>query len=153
MSSAEENIEAVRRLYEALNNSDPNLFVEVVDNLMIPEITMHGDAHTPFVIGRDSYKQMISMVKGAFPDITATIQLIFAEQNKVVLREEVHATHENAWMGVPATYKKVRWTATSIIRFNNEGKMAERWVMEDQLTRLQQLGVVARIPGQLGYVG
>lgn len=153
MSDTEANVETSRRFYEALNNSDPNVFVTAIDSLTIPGITIHGDAHTPFVIGREPLKKTVSIIKNAFPDITATIQLIFAEQNKVMLREEVQATHEGVWMGIPATHKKIRWTATSIIRFNDEGKMAERWVMEDQLTRLQQLGIVARIPGQLGYVG
>jgi predicted ester cyclase len=55
-------------------------------------------------------------------------------------------------MGAPATDKKITWTASSIIRFNDEGKMVERWAMQDQLTVRQQVGIVPRIPGQAGYV-
>jgi len=152
MSSTEENIRAVRRLYEALNERDANVVNATMDDLMIPGIVIHGEANRPLTIGRETLKQAISLVKDVFPDITATIQFIFAEGGNVMLREEVQATHENEWMGVPATHKKITWTASSIIRFNDKGKMVERWVMEDQLTRLQQLGIVPRIPGQLGYV-
>lgn len=122
MSDTKANIEAMHRLYEALNKSDPNLFIEVMDDLMIPAITIHGDASMPFFIGRDTLKQAISRIKMAFPDINATIQLIFGEKNKVMLREEVHATHVNEWLGIPATNKHIKWRSTSIIRFNNEGK-------------------------------
>ena len=63
---------------------------------------------------------------------------------------QINGTHENEWMGVPGTHQKMTWTATSIIRFNAEGKMAERWVIEDQLGLLQQLGRVPSIEGQGG---
>jgi hypothetical protein len=42
------------------------------------------------------------------------------------------------------------WTASSIIRFNSAGKMVERWVIEDELGVMQQLGRVPRFQGQGG---
>jgi predicted ester cyclase len=152
MSSTEANVDAVRRLHEALNTHDENVFIEAVDDLMIPGITIHGEANRPFMIGREGFKQAISLMRSVFPDSTATIQVIFAEGSKVMWREEVQATHASEWMGVPATHKKIMWTASSIVRFNDEGKMVERWAMQDQLTARQQIGIVPRIPGQAGYV-
>jgi predicted ester cyclase len=152
MSSTEANVDAVRRLHEALNTHDENVFIEAVDDLMIPGITIHGEANRPFMIGREGFKQAISLMRSVFPDSTATIQVIFAEGSKVMWREEVQATHASEWMGVPATHKKITWTASSIVRFNDEGKMVERWAMQDQLTARQQIGIVPRIPGQAGYV-
>src|SRR5918998_28165 len=92
LSSTEANIEAVRRLYGALNERDVNVSIEAIEDLMIPEITIHGEANRPLTIGRETLKQAISLIKDVFPDVTATIQFIFAEGSKVMLREEVHAT-------------------------------------------------------------
>ena len=58
-------------------------------------------------------------------------------------RVQLTGTHEREWMGVPATHKKMTWTATQILRFNDAGKAVERWVIEDQLGMLQQLGRVS----------
>jgi predicted ester cyclase len=152
MSSTKANVDAVRRLHEALNTHDDNVFIKAVDELMIPGMTIHGEANRRFMIGREGFKQAISSMRSVFPDSTATIQFIFAEGRKVMWREEVQATHVSEWMGVPATHKKITWTASSIIRFNDEGKMVERWAMQDQLTVRQHVGIVPRIPGQAGYV-
>lgn len=149
-SGTTENISAVRRLFEALSSSDPNVLPAAIGELMVPEFVTHGDALFPFVRGRDALKQAIPRFKAAFPDAMATIQQIFAEGNKVMAHVQINGTHENEWMGVPGTHKKMTWTATSITRFNNQGKMVERWVIEDQLGMLQQLGRVPRIEGQGG---
>jgi steroid delta-isomerase-like uncharacterized protein len=149
-SRAEANVAAVRRLFEALSSPDTNVLVTAIDELMVPGFITHGDALFPLVYGRDALKQAIPAFKAAFPDATATIQQIIAEGDKVMAHVEINGTHENEWMSVPGTHRRMTWTATSIIRFNPEGRMVERWVIEDQLGMLQQLGRVPRIPGQGG---
>lgn len=144
------NIAATRRLFEALSSRDPEVLPTAIDELMIPEFVTHGDALFPLVYGRDALRQAIPRFKAAFPDATATIQQIFAEGSKVMVHVRVNGTHEGDWMGVPATHQPMTWTASSIIRFNSAGKMVERWVIEDELGVLQQLGRVSRFQGQAG---
>lgn len=144
------NIAATRRLFDALSSRDPAVLPEAIDELMIPEFVTHGDALFPLVYGRDALRQAIPRFKAAFPDATATIQQVFAEGDKVVAHVQVNGTQEGEWMGVPATHRPMRWTASSIIRFNSAGKMAERWVIEDELGVMQQLGRVPRFQGQAG---
>jgi steroid delta-isomerase-like uncharacterized protein len=146
----EANVAAVRRLFEALSSTDSNVLVAAIDELMVPGFVTHGDALFPFVYGRDALKQAIPAFKAAFPDATATIQQIVAEGNKVMAHVQVSGTHENEWMGVSGTHRKMTWTASSLTRFDSEGRMAERWVIEDELGVLQQLGRVSRIQGQGG---
>ena len=142
------NIAATRRLFDALSSRDPEILPTAIDDLMIPEFVTHGDALFPLVYGRDALRQAIPRFKAAFPDATATIQQIFAEGNKVMVYVQVNGTQEGEWMGVPATRQSMRWTASSIIRFNSAGKMVERWVIEDELGVMQQLSRVPRFPGQ-----
>lgn len=144
------NIAATRRLFEALSSRDPEALPAAIDELMIPEFVTHGDALFPLVYGRDALRQAIPRFKAAFPDARATIQQVFAEGTKVMVHVLVNGTHEGEWMGVPATHKSMIWTASSIIRFNSAGKMVERWVIEDELGVLQQLGRVPRFQGQGG---
>ncbi|MFO1371491.1 MAG: ester cyclase [Candidatus Competibacteraceae bacterium] len=136
------NIAAARRLFEALSSRDPEALPAAIDELMIPEFVTHGDALFPLAYGRDALRQAIPRFKAAFPDATATIQQVFAEGSKVMVHVLVNGTQEGEWMGVPATHKPMTWTASSIIRFNSAGKMVERWVIEDELGVMQQLGPV-----------
>lgn len=144
------NIAATRRLFEALSSRDPEVLPTAIDELMIPEFVTHGDALFPLVYGRDALRQAIPRFKAAFPDARATIQQVFAEGTKVMVHVLVNGTHEGEWMGVPATHKPMMWTASSIIRFNSAGKMVERWVIEDEVGVLQQLGRIPRFQGQGG---
>ena len=144
------NIAATRRLFEALSSRDPSVLPAAIDELMVPEFVTHGDALFPLVYGRDALRQAIPRFKAAYPDATATVQQIFAEGNKVVVHVRVNGTQEGEWMGMPATRRPMNWTASSIIRFNSAGKMAERWVIEDELGVMQQLGRVPRFQGQAG---
>ncbi|MBK7543618.1 MAG: ester cyclase [Candidatus Competibacteraceae bacterium] len=144
------NIAATRRLFDALSSRDPSVLPAAIDDLMVPEFVTHGDALFPLVYGRDALRQAIPRFKAAFPDATATVQQIFAEGNKVVVHVRVNGTQEGDWMGAPATRQPMSWTASSIIRFNSAGQMAERWVIEDELGVMQQLGRVSRFSGQAG---
>ena len=92
--------------------------------------------------GRDS--GAIPRFKAAFPDVTATIQQVFAEGSKVMVHVLINGTHEGEWMGMAATHQTMTWTASSIIRFNSASKMVERWVIEDEGGVLQQLGRIPR---------
>jgi predicted ester cyclase len=137
---AEEHIAAVRRLFEGVSAGD----MSVIDELMIPEFVTHGDALFPFVRGTDALKRGIGAFKTAFPDATLTVQHIFAEGDKVVARVTVRGTHAKEWLGAPPSGKQLTWTASSITRFANS-KMVERWVIEDELGMMEQLGLVPPI--------
>ena len=52
-------------------------------------------------------------------------------------------THHGEYMGVPATGKKVKFSWITIYRIA-DGKVAEEWLVFDQLGLLQQLGAVKR---------
>lgn len=141
-------VASLRRLFEALSSPDSAVLVQAIDELMVPGFVTHGDALFPLAFGREALERAIPAFKRAFPDATVTIQQIVADGDKVMAHVVVTGTHEDEWMGVAPTHRRMTWTATSITRFNDEGKMAERWVIEDQLGMLQQLGRVAPIEGQ-----
>jgi predicted ester cyclase len=132
-----ENIAAARRMFDAASTGDMGAF----DDLMVPDFITHGDVMFPFVRGKDSLKTAIPAFRAAFPDAKLTPEVIFAAGDRVVAHVKVTGTHEGPWLGAEPTHKKMTWTASTIIRFNEEGMMAERWVIEDELGVMEQLGV------------
>ncbi|MFN8452144.1 MAG: ester cyclase [Anaerolineae bacterium] len=62
-------------------------------------------------------------------------------------RATISGTHLGEYMGAKPTGKKVSWTGLIIYRFDDDGKIVERWQDSDALTMLQQLSVIPT-PGQ-----
>ncbi len=139
MSKEEKNMAAVKELFDRISAGD----LAVCDELMVPTFVTHGDTMFPYVRGTEGLKRGIGFFKKCFPDAKLNTEKLFAEGDKVVAHVTVTATHSGGeWLGVKPTNKKMSWTSTSITRFDNNGKMAERWVIEDELGQQKQLGLV-----------
>jgi steroid delta-isomerase-like uncharacterized protein len=71
---------------------------------------------------------------------------LIVEGDKVVMRFTVAGTHKGPLMGIPATGKSYKAPGISVFRLAN-GKIVEHWGVFDQLSVMQQLGLVP-VPGQ-----
>ena len=80
--------------------------------------------------------------RSAVPDLHCTIEDLLVSGDKVTARLLFTGTHKGEFMGHPATGKPVRFFAIDILRIRN-GKIVEDWHLEDNLTLLEQLGVVS----------
>jgi predicted ester cyclase len=65
-----------------------------------------------------------------------------ASGDKVVARVRATGTHEGELMGMPGTGKSVDVHLIDIMRFDEDGLVAEHWGVVDVLAMMQQLGVV-----------
>ena len=86
-------------------------------------------------------RKYVAVVLNAYPDIQGTIEDEIAEGDKVVVRASKRCTHQGELMGIPPTGRQVTTTMTAIYRLVN-GKIAEIWFWNDNLSEFQQLGVV-----------
>src|SRR5690349_21002366 len=93
--------------------------------------------------GREGFKQRVSGLRGAFPDIHYTIEDMIAEGDRVALRWSMHGTHGGEILGIPVTGKQVTLTGLDIYR------PAEHWDQVDVMGLLQQLDVISA-PAQAG---
>ena len=98
-------------------------------------------AGQPPIHGLEAYRQFGSAYFTAFPDLQITPEDLIAEGDKVTMRYSWRGTQQGELMGIPATGKQVTTSGTSILRVAN-GKIAEQWDNFDNLTMLQQLGVI-----------
>lgn len=137
-----ENKNVIHRLFEALSKGK----MDILDELTIANLIIHGDDLLPFGRDRESIKNLITAFHKAFPDAKFTVEQIFAEQNKVVSYVTVSGTHKGEWLGAAPTGEEITWTASSVTRFN-EGKIVELWGIADELGMMQQLGLAPSIGG------
>jgi steroid delta-isomerase-like uncharacterized protein len=91
--------------------------------------------------GREGLKEVIAMMRAAFPDIHWVIEETVEQGEKVVSRFTWTGTHRGEFLGIPATGKSVSVKGVVIDRVV-DGKMTDSRILMDTLGMLQQLGVV-----------
>src|SRR5215216_22743 len=97
MSAEEKNKALVRRYYEEVWSKGN---VAAVDEFMAPNYVPHS-IPSGLPPGPEGLKQMITTNRTAFPDLTASIDDIFAEGEMVAFRWSVSGTHLGEWLGIP----------------------------------------------------
>lgn len=135
----ERNKASIIRFYdEAINLGN----VGVIDELMDPQFLHHGETLFPRIEGSEAIKAGILGVKKAYPDGTTTIEDMVADGDVVVCRLSWHGTHLGPFLGVPPTGKVSTWEGISTYRFNDEGRIIERWANMSVMSQLQDLGLL-----------
>jgi steroid delta-isomerase-like uncharacterized protein len=126
-------METVRRLYEEyLNQNRPELLASLVSE----DVVLHTATEER---GIAAYAALTDRLRVAFPDMQFTICDLIANDDRVVVRWTMDATHSGPLVGIPATGKRVQQRANVIYRLA-DGKIAEGWAVMDQAGMLRQLG-------------
>jgi steroid delta-isomerase-like uncharacterized protein len=123
--------------------------MSVIDELLAQDFVEHQELPVAGPGDREGVKQFITMAHSAFPDFTARIDDIIAEDDKVVARTTFSGTHKGDFMGIPPTGNRISFQVIDILRFV-DGKIVEHWGVDDNMTMMQQLGIV---PATMGAVG
>lgn len=76
-----------------------------------------------------------------FPDLYHTIDEVFAEGDKVVVRFTLRGHHTENFMGIPATGKPIEVPAIVMMTFAGD-RVARLSAQFDQLGLMQQIGVI-----------
>ena len=135
MSIEEENKAIIGRIIgETFNKGD----LSVADDVIADNYVFHG---TEFELrGVEGFKQIITMLRAAFPDFHATIEDMVGEGNTVACRFVGRGTFKGEYRGIAPTGKEVTFAEASFIYFE-DGKEVEVWSYMDNLSFHQQLGV------------
>jgi predicted ester cyclase len=119
---------------EGLNRGDVSGADEAFARDCVIHITGSPD------LGVDAFKQMVSALLAAFPDIRFTIEEQIVAGDKVATRWTAAATNTGSLGDVPPTGKSVRIDGLILDRVA-DGKVVERWEQWDQMGMLRQLGL------------
>ena len=120
--------------------------LQLIDELYAPEYVdrtpQPGVAPT-----RDGFKQWVTALRMAFPDIRYTLDDTIEGGDKWVGRFTVSGTMSGDFAGMPATGKHATWTEIHILRMANE-RVIEHWGLVQELGMMIQLGVIPA-PGRV----
>ncbi|MCF2125325.1 ester cyclase [Strepomyces sp. STD 3.1] len=122
-STEERNKATIRRVFtEFINQGDFSL----VDEHYRPDIVDHaGLPGAPD--GAEGVKYTIAGLREAFPDFNVTIEDISAHDNMVVIHNTWRGTHLGELLGMAPTGRAFLSVGIVIWRFDEEGRIAERW--------------------------
>ena len=135
--STQENKATVRRFYEEVINQN-NL--AALDGLLGDHYVSHDLPSDPAAL-----KGFIDGMHTAFPDGRITIDQMIAEGDTVALRATFQGTQTGKLQDIPPTGKAVTIPALDMYRMV-DGKIVEAWGGPNQLSLLQQLGVIPPSP-------
>jgi predicted ester cyclase len=122
---SQQNKAVVRRLVEEVLNAGR---MEVIDELYAPALV-------------DEAKAWIAPFRASFPDVQMEIIDLIAEGDTVVGRFTCSGTHLGDWLGYGPTGRRFEAVDEVGIYRLHDGRIVETWGIEDNLSRLEQLGL------------
>ncbi|MEQ1575845.1 MAG: ester cyclase [Vicinamibacterales bacterium] len=131
----------MRRLYDLINAGDIDGFGALLADNFVEHEELPGLART-----RDGVTAFFRMYIAAFPDLRMDPEDVIASDDKVVARVRATGTHKGAFMGMSPTGRRVEVQLIDIMRFGDDGRVREHWGVFDQLTMMQQLGLIPAGP-------
>jgi steroid delta-isomerase-like uncharacterized protein len=133
-SMSEENKALAQRSWEILDNLD------AIEEIYTSDLVWHEPDQD--IQGYEEARQFVTTYKAALPDLNVTVEDVVAEGDKAVTRWTMRGTHqgETEELG-PPTEKQMELKGITIHRFE-EGKIVEEWEAYDNLSAMQQLGLV-----------
>lgn len=90
--------------------------------------------------GTDNMKRSMENLRAGFSDIRITND-IFGEGDRAVNHFHISGTHDGEWAGLAPTGRKISYSGIAISRFK-EGQIVEEWEYCDEMTLLNQLGLL-----------
>ena len=122
---SERNKAIVRRLVSEVLNAGR---LEVIDELYAAELAPQA-------------KRWITPFRASFPDMFMEVIELIGEDDTVVGRFICSGTHLGEWLGYAPTGRRFEAVDEVSIYRLNEGKIIHTWGLEDNLGRLEQLGL------------
>lgn len=107
---------------------------------------MYHEPPLPDTVGVQAHREQTSNLRQTFPDLEMTLDDIFSEGDRQVIRWTLTGTHLGLSQNVPVppTGKRVKISGIAVDRIV-DGRIAETWNYVDLLGLLQQLGVAPAV--------
>jgi steroid delta-isomerase-like uncharacterized protein len=137
MSTTESNKAVARRFLEEVINQNR---MDRADDLVL-ENFVELDPLPGQRQGREGLKEVLGIMRAAFPDMHWVAEEMVAEGDTVVTRFTWTGTHRGEFLGVPATGRSVVVKGVVMDQLA-DGKMSKSRILMDSLGMMQQLGAV-----------
>ena len=121
------------RFYEIYSSGDADRF----DEICSPDLRGHAGAGADLEQFKQNYDGFIE----AFPDLTADVRHVVAEDDLVSTWVSYTGTHQGEFAGVPASGREVRFAAWDLMRIDGD-RIVELTEYCDLFTVLNQIGAL-----------
>jgi steroid delta-isomerase-like uncharacterized protein len=133
----EQNKQVVRQYIEAFNRQDTERLGQLVSSTN--QSFEFSGMHTSMDWNRT--QQFFAIFWTAFPDLSAKIEDIVAEGDKVAIRVLNTGTHKGDFQGIPPTGKRVSFEGRDFMALR-DGKIVEQQAGVDMMELMQQIGAI-----------
>ena len=125
-----------RIIDELFNRGDFDVF----DELISDDFVEHEALPPGVPQGKAAPREMITMMRAAFPDFQVTVEDMLQDGSKVVTRSRFAGSHQGEFMGIPPTGNRFDIPVIDIVEFNGD-KAVAHWGVMDNATMMEQLGL------------
>jgi steroid delta-isomerase-like uncharacterized protein len=142
-NSPEAKLAVARRYYQEILNEAR---LEICDELMTQDFMFTIPTHPDPYYGPDGFKNLVTMLHGAFPDVHLKVEHLMVDGDTVVGHWTGSGTHTGGPLhtvkgDIPASGKGFVIDGVSWLKIV-DGKIVESLANEDTLSLLKQIGVI-----------
>ena len=139
----EQNEQIVRRGFEMFNTGDTSGATEIT----APDAVSHDPAQPEDSQGPEGFAAVVAMYRGAFPDLTLTVEEMCSDGDMVCTRWSSEGTNDGELMGMPPTGKSATTYGCGTAEFGDDGLIYRAGNYWNAAALLQQLGVLPETAG------
>jgi steroid delta-isomerase-like uncharacterized protein len=125
-----------RRFYEEYDRNDR----QALARLLAPSCVVHLPSMSG-PLDREGFLEVSGLFAAAFSDSQTRFEDQIGEGDTAATRWVWQMTHSGEFLGIPATGKRITLEGVTINKFVG-GTIVEQWVLFDQASLLQQLGLL-----------
>jgi len=125
---------AVVRDANAVLLTDANIDAESIAQFFTPDYVAHLTDKD--MTGHDSVRRYLGMLHRAFSDVDVDVDVLLERDDRVSWQRTIRATHTGAYAGFPATDRPIVWRDIATSRLDQDGLIAEEWIVSELAERL-----------------
>ena len=134
----DQNKDLARRFYDEVVSAGK---VEAIDELCAQDFVDHEEGLPGTPDGIEGVRAFVGIMRGAFPDLKASVEDVLEDGDKLAVRVRFTGTHDGDFAGIPASGRKIDMVTIDIVRVV-DGKAVEHWGVTDNMALMQQIGAV-----------
>lgn len=132
-----ENKQRITGAIDAFNRGDVKGYLAAYSR----QCALHGFP-PPVPPTYDGLTGFIEQLMKALPDVRVKVEDVVAEGDHIAVRYTMSGTHKGDLLGAKPTNRRIEFEAITLLRFDQQGQIAERWQRSDEVSLLTQLGLL-----------
>jgi steroid delta-isomerase-like uncharacterized protein len=130
------NRDALLHAIHNWNTGDLDAYLDLYDDA----IQLHGYSEKP--MSKAEVRGFYQGLWDALSNVKLEVHQVLEEGDRVAAQATMTAKHTGELNGIPATGNAIAQPVMTILRFNDNAKVVERWSVADMMPVLIQIGAI-----------